>query len=35
MSGIFLPQANELTITIEGNETLWDIGFSEVIYVWN
>jgi hypothetical protein len=28
MSGIFLPQENELTITTEGNETLWDIGFT-------
>lgn len=35
MSLIFLPQANELTITIEGNETLWDVGFREMIYSWN
>ncbi|RRJ62837.1 VanZ family protein [Paenibacillus oralis] len=32
---IFLPQANELTITIEGNETLWDVGFREMVYIWN
>lgn len=35
MSLIFLPQANELTITIEGNETLWDVGFREMVYTWN
>ncbi|SFF10769.1 Glycopeptide antibiotics resistance protein [Paenibacillus algorifonticola] len=35
MTEIFLPQANELTITIEGNETLWDVGFREMIYFWN
>ena len=35
MSLIFLPQANELTITIEGNETLWDVGFKEMVYTWN
>ncbi|MCR8993849.1 VanZ family protein [Brevibacillus laterosporus] len=32
---IFLPQANELTIIIEGNETLWDVGFKEMVYTWN
>ncbi|MFM9280798.1 VanZ family protein [Paenibacillus jiagnxiensis] len=32
---IYLPQANELTITIEGNETLWDVGFREMVYTWN
>ncbi|MDP4096404.1 VanZ family protein [Paenibacillus sp. P96] len=32
---IFLPQADELTITIEGNETLWDVGFREMVYFWN
>ncbi|MGM1045758.1 MAG: VanZ family protein [Bacillota bacterium] len=35
MTSIFLPQANELTITIEGNETLWDVGFREMVYIWN
>ncbi|MBU8712304.1 VanZ family protein [Brevibacillus parabrevis] len=32
---IFLEQANELTITIEGNEQLWDVGFREMKYFWN
>ncbi|WP_442602464.1 VanZ family protein [Paenibacillus sp. KN14-4R] len=35
MSEIFLPQANELTITLEGNETLWDVGFREMVYKWS
>lgn len=35
MSSIFLPQANELTITIEGNVTLWDVGYKEMVYSWN
>ncbi|CAM4487596.1 VanZ family protein [Paenibacillus macerans] len=35
MNKIFLPQANELTVTIEGNETLWDFGFREMVYIWN
>lgn len=35
MSEILLPQANELTITIEGNVTLWDVGFREMLYFWN
>ncbi|WP_152395891.1 VanZ family protein [Paenibacillus guangzhouensis] len=35
MSEIFLPQANELTITLEGNETLWDVGYREMVYFWN
>ncbi|MGG3279089.1 VanZ family protein [Paenibacillus solani] len=35
MSSIYLPQANELTITIEGNITLWDVGYKEMIYSWN
>lgn len=35
MSLIYLPRANELTITIEGNETLWDVGFKEMVYTWN
>lgn len=30
-----LEQANELTITIEGNEKLWDIGLREMKYFWN
>lgn len=35
MSSIYLPQANELTITIEGNVTLWDVGYKEMVYIWN
>ncbi|KOR89459.1 VanZ family protein [Paenibacillus solani] len=35
MSLIYLPKANELTITIEGNVTLWDVGFREMVYSWN
>ncbi|WP_334072597.1 VanZ family protein [Paenibacillus sp. A14] len=34
-AGIFLPQANELTITMEGNVTLWDVGFRKMVYFWN
>lgn len=32
---IYLPHANELTITIEGNETIWDVGYREMVYTWN
>ncbi|MFD0716355.1 hypothetical protein [Paenibacillus sp. GCM10027626] len=32
---IYLERANELTITLEGNEKLWDIGFREMEYSWN
>lgn len=35
MSEIFLQQANELTITIEGNVTMWDVGLREMKYFWN
>lgn len=35
MSSIYLPQANELTITMEGNVTLWDVGYKEMVYSWN
>ncbi|AYB44228.1 VanZ family protein [Paenibacillus lautus] len=35
MSSIYLPQANELAITIEGNVTLWDVGYQEMVYSWN
>lgn len=31
----YFEQANELKITIEGNEKLWDIGFREMKYFWN
>lgn len=35
MSEILIPQAHELTITLEGNATLWDVGFREMVYFWN
>lgn len=35
ISLIYLPKANELTITIEGNVTLWDVGYKEMVYSWN
>jgi len=35
MSEIFIPQGNELTITLEGNEILWDVGYREMVYFWN
>lgn len=34
MSLIYFPKANELTITIEGNVTLWDVGFREMVWNW-
>ncbi|RCX17661.1 VanZ like protein [Fontibacillus phaseoli] len=30
-----LESAGELSITLEGNEQLWDIGFREMKYFWN
>lgn len=35
MFGLYLERGNELTITIEGNETLWDVGFREMNYFWD
>lgn len=35
MFEIPIEAANELTITIEGNEKLWDVGFREMKYFWN
>ncbi|ETT77233.1 VanZ family protein [Paenibacillus sp. FSL R7-277] len=32
---LHLTGANELKITIEGNETLWDVGYREMVYTWN
>ncbi|WP_268625011.1 VanZ family protein [Paenibacillus alvei] len=32
---VYLEKANELTITIEGNETLWDVAFREMKYYWS
>ncbi|MCG7408316.1 VanZ family protein [Paenibacillus sp. ACRRX] len=34
MLTIYLESANELTITVKGNEKLWDIGFREMEYSW-
>jgi glycopeptide antibiotics resistance protein len=34
-SSIYLQGANELTITLEGNEKIWDVGFREMKYAWN
>ncbi|ETT66866.1 VanZ family protein [Paenibacillus sp. FSL H8-0457] len=35
MGLIYFPKADELTITIEGNVTLWDVGYQEMVYRWN
>ncbi|MFB9324685.1 VanZ family protein [Paenibacillus aurantiacus] len=35
MSSIYLQGANELTITLEGNVRIWDVGFREMRYTWN
>ncbi|WP_391572438.1 VanZ family protein [Cohnella sp.] len=35
MSSLYVEQAKELTITIEGNEKVWDVGFREMKYSWN
>ncbi|MNX11576.1 VanZ like family protein [compost metagenome] len=35
MSSIYLQGAKELTITLEGNERIWDVGFREMKYVWS
>lgn len=32
---VYLEKANELTITIEGNETVWDVAFREMKYYWS
>lgn len=32
---IYVERGNELTITIEGNEKLWDVGFREMEYYWD
>lgn len=34
MASVFIEQANELAITIEGDETLWDVGYREMLYTW-
>lgn len=35
MSSIYLQGDNELMITLEGNERIWDVGFREMRYTWN
>ena len=35
MTSIYLQGANELTITLEGNMKIWDVGFREMKYDWN
>ncbi|MFC5406472.1 VanZ family protein [Cohnella soli] len=35
MFGLYLEHAKELTITVEGNEKLWDVGYREMKFVWN
>ncbi|MNZ82428.1 VanZ like family protein [compost metagenome] len=35
MTSIYLQGANELTITLEGNERIWDVGYREMRYAWN
>lgn len=36
MSEVFLPQsASEVTIVIEGNMIIWDVGYKEMKYFWN
>jgi len=35
MSSIYLQGAHELTITLEGNVKLWDVGYQEMKYPWN
>jgi len=34
MASVYIEQANELTITIEGDETVWDVGYREMVYPW-
>jgi len=35
MTSIYLQGVNELTITLEGNVKIWDVGFREMKYDWN
>lgn len=35
MSSIYLQGAKELTITLEGNERIWDVGIREMRYPWH
>ncbi|WP_410770175.1 VanZ family protein [Fontibacillus sp. BL9] len=34
MGSILIEQGNELTIIIEGDEALWDVGYREMVYSW-
>ncbi|GIO85598.1 hypothetical protein J25TS5_25300 [Paenibacillus faecis] len=34
MASVYIEQANELTITIEGDETVWDVGYRDMAYTW-
>lgn len=35
MASVYLEGANMLTITLEGNEKIWDVGFREMKYSWH
>jgi len=35
MASVYLDGAHELTITLEGNVTIWDVGFREMKYSWH
>ncbi|MGG4147537.1 VanZ family protein [Paenibacillus algorifonticola] len=35
MFEIPIEAESELTITIEGNEKIWDVGYRKMIYFWN
>ncbi|WP_338552422.1 VanZ family protein [Paenibacillus sp. KS-LC4] len=35
MFEIPIEAGSELTITIEGNEKIWDVGYRRMIYFWN
>lgn len=34
-SSVYLQGAKELTITLEGNMSMWDVGIREMKYAWN
>ncbi|MNC67231.1 hypothetical protein D3C75_1177080 [compost metagenome] len=34
-SSIYLQGAKELTITLDGNMKMWDVGIREMKYAWN
>ncbi|QSF45392.1 VanZ family protein [Paenibacillus tianjinensis] len=35
MTSVYIQGANELTITLEGDVKIWDVGFREMKYDWN